>query len=57
MVGSAVLFALVHVTVYGLWVFPLDLAAGLVFGWQRWVSGSWRPSAVTHVVANLLVML
>jgi membrane protease YdiL (CAAX protease family) len=56
-VGSAMLFAIVHVTVYGLWVLPLDLAAGLVFGWQRWATGSWRAPAITHIVANLLVVL
>ncbi|HEV7865524.1 MAG TPA: CPBP family intramembrane glutamic endopeptidase, partial [Acidimicrobiia bacterium] len=48
--GSAVLFAAVHVTVYGLWVLPLDLAAGLVLGWQRQATGSWAVPAVTHVV-------
>ena len=57
LVGSAVLFAAVHVTVYGLWVLPLDLAAGLVFGWQRQATGSWGVPAVTHVVANVLVVL
>jgi membrane protease YdiL (CAAX protease family) len=56
-VGSAVLFAAVHVTVYGAWVLPLDLAAGLLFGWQRHVTGSWVVPAVTHSVANLLVVL
>jgi len=56
-VGSAVAFAAVHVTVYGPWVLPLDLAAGLVLGWQRWASGSWRVPALTHVLANLLVVL
>ena len=55
--GSAVLFAAVHVTVYGLWVLPIDLAAGLLFGWQRRVTGSWVVPAVTHAVANLLVVL
>ena len=55
--GSAVLFAAVHVTVYGLWVLPLDLAAGLLLGWQRQVTGSWIVPAVTHAVANLLVVL
>jgi membrane protease YdiL (CAAX protease family) len=53
-VGSAVLFALIHVPVYGVHVLPLDFAAGLLLGWQRWASGSWAPSAVTHVFANLL---
>ena len=56
-VGSAVLFALVHVTVYGAWVLPIDLAAGLVLSWQRWASGSWKVPAVTHAVANLLVVI
>ena len=56
-VGSAMLFAAVHVTVYGAWVAPLDLAAGLLFGWQRQATGSWAVPAVTHAVANLLVVL
>ncbi|HYH51518.1 MAG TPA: CPBP family intramembrane glutamic endopeptidase [Acidimicrobiia bacterium] len=55
--GSALLFAAVHVTVYGLWVLPLDLAAGLLFGWQRRATGSWVVPAITHGVANLLVVL
>ena len=55
--GSALLFAVVHVSVYGFWIFPLDLAAGLVFGWQRLATGSWRASALTHVVANLMVLI
>ena len=57
LVGSSVLFAAVHVTVYGLWVLPLDLAAGLLLGWQRQATGSWAVPAVTHAVANLLVVL
>ena len=56
-VGSAVLFAAVHVTVYGAWVLPLDLAAGLLFGWQRQATGTWVVPAATHAVANLLVVL
>ena len=57
LVGSAVLFAAVHVTVYGLWVLPLDLAAGLLLGWQRQATGSWAVPAVTHAIANLLVVV
>ena len=57
LVGSAALFAAVHVTIYGAWVLPLDLAAGLLLGWQRQATGSWAVPAVTHVVANLLVVL
>ncbi len=56
-VGSAALFAVVHVTVYGWWVLPIDVAAGLVLSWQRWTTGSWTVPAVTHVLANLLVVL
>jgi len=55
--GSAVLFAMVHVTIYGAWVLPLDVAAGLVLGWQRWAGGRWSVPALTHALANLLVML
>jgi membrane protease YdiL (CAAX protease family) len=55
--GSALLFAVVHVTVYGAWVVPIDLAAGLILGWQRWATGSWRVPALTHAVANLLVVI
>jgi membrane protease YdiL (CAAX protease family) len=55
--GSALLFALVHLTVYGAWVLPIDLAAGLVLGWQRWATGSWRAPALTHATANLLVVI
>ena len=55
--GSAVLFAAVHVSIYGYWVLPLDLAAGLLLGWQRSVTGSWAAPAVTHAIANVLVVL
>jgi membrane protease YdiL (CAAX protease family) len=56
-VGSTLLFALAHVTVYGWWVLPIDLAAGLVLSWQRWTTGSWGVPAVTHVLANVLVVI
>ena len=55
--GSALLFAVVHVTVYGAWVLPIDLTAGLVLSWQRWATGSWKVPALTHALANLLVVL
>ena len=55
--GSALLFGLAHVTVYGWWAFPLDFAAGLVFGWQRWASGTWTLPAATHALADLLVVI
>jgi membrane protease YdiL (CAAX protease family) len=56
-VGSAVLFALVHVPLYGPVAFWVDLGAGLILGWQRWASGSWVPAGVTHVAANVLAVL
>jgi membrane protease YdiL (CAAX protease family) len=56
-VGAAVLFALVHVPVYGMGVLPLDFAAGLLFGWQRWATGGWTAAAVTHAAANVLQLL
>ena len=51
--GSTVLFAAVHVAIYGFWVVPVDLAAGALLGWQRAVTGSWTVPAATHVIANL----
>jgi len=55
--GSALAFALIHVSIYGWWVVPLDIVAGLILGWQRSASGTWAVPAVTHAVANLLVVL
>ena len=51
------MFAVVHLTTYGAWVLPVDLAAGLLFAWQRRATGSWTASAVTHGAANVLVVL
>ena len=53
-VVPAALFALIHVPLYGAWVLPLDLAAGLLLGWQRWAAGHWSSPAATHALANLL---
>ncbi len=55
--GAAAAFAAVHVPAYGVAVLPIDVAAGLLFGWQRWATGDWSASAVTHVAANLLQMI
>jgi membrane protease YdiL (CAAX protease family) len=54
--GSAVLFALVHLPAYGTAALPVDLGAGLLLSWQRSASGRWTVPAVTHAVANLLVV-
>lgn len=56
-VGSAAAFAVVHLTVWGAWVLPLDFAAGLVLSWQRWISGRWSVAAVTHSAANVMALL
>ncbi len=56
-VATAAAFALVHVTVWGWWVLPLDLAAGLVLSWQRAATGRWSVPAATHVLANTLALL
>jgi membrane protease YdiL (CAAX protease family) len=54
---SALLFAAVHVPLYGIAAFPLDLGAGLLLSWQRWASGSWTVPAATHAAANLLAVV
>jgi membrane protease YdiL (CAAX protease family) len=54
-VGSALLFALIHVPLYGAAVFPVDLGAGLLFSWQRWATGNWGVPAATHAAANTLM--
>jgi hypothetical protein len=55
-VASAALFALVHLAFYGAGVLPLDFAVGLLLGWQRATTGSWTVPAVTHAIANVLVL-
>lgn len=55
--GSAILFALVHLPLYGVSAMPVDLGAGLLFGWQRWASGNWTAPAATHAAANILAVL
>ena len=54
---TAFLFALIHIPLYGVAAFPVDLGAGLLFGWQRWASGTWTVSAGTHAAANLLAVI
>lgn len=55
--GSSCAFAIVHVTFWGWRAVPVDLAAGILLGWQRWVTGSWTAAAVTHAAANVLMLL
>jgi membrane protease YdiL (CAAX protease family) len=54
--GSAVVFALVHLPAYGVAAMPVDLGAALLLSWQRYASGRWTVPAVTHAVANLLAV-
>ncbi|MFN2595212.1 MAG: lysostaphin resistance A-like protein [Actinomycetota bacterium] len=54
---SAVIFAVIHVPLYGTAALWVDLAAGLLLGWQRWASGGWGASAATHSLANVLAVL
>jgi membrane protease YdiL (CAAX protease family) len=53
----AALFALVHVPGYGAGSLPVNLAAGLLLGWQRHASGTWAVPAATHGAANLILYL
>jgi membrane protease YdiL (CAAX protease family) len=55
--GSALAFALVHVPLYGIAAFPVDLGAGLLLSWQRAATGRWSVPAATHALANLLVVI
>lgn len=55
--GTSLSFALVHVPMYGWKVAGVDLAAGVLFGWQRWATGSWASPAVTHAAANVIQYL
>jgi membrane protease YdiL (CAAX protease family) len=55
-VGSATAFALLHVPLYGVAVFPVDLGAGLLLSWLRWACGTWTVPATTHAAANLLAV-
>jgi membrane protease YdiL (CAAX protease family) len=56
LVGSAAVFALVHLPAYGVAALPVDLGAALLLSWQRYASGRWTVPAVTHAVANLLAV-
>ena len=56
-VGSALLFAAIHVPLYGAAAIPVDVGAGLLLSWQRWASGTWTVPAATHAAANLLAVM
>jgi membrane protease YdiL (CAAX protease family) len=50
---TTILFAAMHVPLYGIGSLPLDLAVGLLLGGLRIVSGGVLAPAVAHVVADL----
>ncbi len=51
--ASTLLFALIHLPLYGVGALPLDLAAGLLLGGLRIVSGGVLAPAIAHVIADL----
>lgn len=53
LLATTLLFALMHVPLYGIGSLPLDLAAGLLLGGLRIVSGGVLAPAVAHVIADL----
>ena len=52
-VVSSVAFALMHVPLYGWQAAPLDLAAGLVLGGLRFLTGGVLAPAVAHAVTDI----
>ncbi len=53
LVVSTAAFALLHVPLYGWTALPFDVAAGLLLGGLRLVSGGWAASGVAHALADL----
>jgi membrane protease YdiL (CAAX protease family) len=53
LVITTILFALVHVPLYGISALPLDLAVGLWLGGLRVASGGVTAPATAHVLADL----
>jgi membrane protease YdiL (CAAX protease family) len=56
-VGSALLFAAVHLPFSGVAALPVDFGAGLLLSWQRWATGTWTVPAATHAAANLVAVM
>src|SRR5436853_354664 len=56
-IGAAAAFGVVHIPAYGAHALPVDLAAGMLLGWQRWATGGWTAPAATHAAANILQLL
>ena len=51
--ATTILFAVLHVPLYGVGSLPLDLAAGMLLGGLRIVSGGVLAPALAHVLADL----
>lgn len=51
---TSVLFALLHLPLYGWRSLPLDFAVGIWLGCLRLVSGSFISPAISHIIADLL---
>ena len=51
--ATSVVFALLHVPLYGWHVVPLDLGVGLVLGGLRALTGGVAAPAIAHAVADL----
>jgi membrane protease YdiL (CAAX protease family) len=53
LLATTVVFALMHLPLYGIGALPVDLAVGLLLGGLRIVSGGVLAPAVAHVIADL----
>jgi membrane protease YdiL (CAAX protease family) len=53
LIATTLLFALLHLPLYGAGALPLDLSVGLLLGGLRIVSGGVLAPAVAHVIADL----
>lgn len=53
LLGTSVIFAVLHVPLYGWHVVPLDLGVGLFLGGLRLLTGGTVAPAVAHAVADL----
>jgi membrane protease YdiL (CAAX protease family) len=51
-ITSAVVFAGLHVPLYGWHIFPLDLAVGMLLATLRVLVGNWSAPALAHVLAD-----
>jgi len=51
--GTSLLFALIHVPLYGWHVVPLDFGVGLWLAGLRLLSGGVAAPAIAHTIADL----